>query len=186
MWTIIIRCRYLRKTNKCADLKSWKINQLINYATSICTFSRKLWQWNDKLILKVFMCGTHVHVRARERKAKCRLNHFYNITRERGKKITLNIFIYWFLHYVLQTVKWQCMSWDLSHTSHQPPRNARIDNNYRASDMQVCCRLLLPCPGLSRNLASDTRHQQPVIRTSLLDTILPVQGRSSSPPPLIW
>ena len=67
--------------------------------------------------------------------------------------------------------------------SYVSPRNARIDNNYRASDMQVCCRLLAAgccrCPGLSRNLASDTRHQQPVIRTSLLDIILPVSGRSS-------
>ena len=26
--------------------------------------------------------------------------------------------------------------------SYVSPRNARIDNNYRASDMQVCCRLL--------------------------------------------
>ena len=147
----------------------------------MCTFSRKLWQWNDKLILKVFMCGTHVHVRARERKAKCRLNHFYNITRERGKKITLNIFIYWFLHYVLQTVKWQCMSWDLSHTSHHAMRGltiitAHLICRYAAG---CCCQ----CRGLSRNLASDTRHQQPVIRTSLLDIILPVSGRSS---PLIW
>ena len=116
------------------------------------------------------MSRIHVHVRARERKAKCRLNHFYNIYYQRKKEEDHIKYIY-LLILALCTSNCQVAVHVLRLVSYVSPRNARIDNNYRASDMQVCCRLL-PCPGLSRNLASDTRHQQPVIRTSLLDIIL--------------
>ena len=80
------------------------------------------------------------------------------------------------VHHVLQTVKWQCMCWDLSHTSHHAMRGLTIITAHLICRYAAgCCRSI----GLSRNLASDTRHQQPVIRTSLLDIILPVSGRSS-------